>query len=359
MAFTTNQIQSEAKRLHSKLSKVGWSKADCELYAPMTLEINQLKKARDVVILAHSYMTPDIMYGVADFIGDSYGLSKIAAGTPAKTILFCSVHFMAETAKILNPEKEVLVPDIAGCSLAESITPEDVRSLRKKHPKAGVVCYVNTSAAVKAECDACCTSSNALKIVEALPQQEIIFLPDEFMAKNLQPLTQKKIIGWNGRCIVHETFSPETINEIRSNHPGVKILAHTECSPDVIEKVDMAGGTEAMIQYVKQSDAEQFMLVTECGLIDRMKTEMPKKEMVGSCALCPYMKKIMLKDVLQALKSPRPDQIIDLPNDILKKAKRSLNRMMKISENRPTTKTNIRIVKNRKLPSRDPVNPLQ
>lgn len=337
-------LKTEAKRLYSKLKNVGWSESDCEMLAPMTAEINQLKKEQDTVILAHSYMTPDIMYGVADFIGDSYGLSKIAAQTNSKNILFCSVHFMAETAKILNPKKEVLVPNIAGCSLAESITPEDVQKLRKKHPKAAVVCYVNTSAAVKAECDVTCTSSNALKIVESLKEDEIIFLPDEFMAKNLQVLTQKKIIGWRGRCIVHETFFPETVDEIRKNYPGVKILAHTECSPAVVEKVDMAGGTQAMIDYIKENEAQQYMLVTECGMVDRMRTEMPKKEMVGSCAMCPYMKKIMLKDVLQALKDPRPDQRIKLDKITLQKARRSLDRMMEITEGTKKAKVTIKKV---------------
>lgn len=332
MEFTQDQIQRETDRLFKKLSHVGWSKSDCGFIAPMTLEINQLKKEKDVIILAHSYLTPDIMYGVADFVGDSYGLSKIATTSKAKTILFCSVHFMAETAKILNPKKTVLVPTVAGCSLAESITPKDVRRIRRQYPTAGVVCYVNTSAAVKAECDACCTSSNALKVVEAMPQKKIIFLPDELMAKNLQPLTRKRIIGWTGRCIVHEKFSPKTIEDVRKNNPDIKILAHLECMPSVIEKVDMAGGTEGMIKYLEKSSAKKFMMVTECGLTDRMKVEHPEKEMVGTCVLCPYMKEIMLKDVLQALKSPRPDQIIDLPADVLKGAKKALDRMVKISE---------------------------
>ena len=332
MKFSDTQIQRETERLFKKLKNVGKSEFDCAIIAPITLEINYLKKEKNAIILAHSYMTPDIMYGVADFIGDSYGLSRTAQETKAKIILFCSVHFMAETAKILNPKKTVLVPTIAGCSLAESITPKNVRDIRKKYPEAAVVCYVNTTAAVKAECDACCTSSNALRIIEGLSQKKIIFLPDELMMKNLQPLTKKTLIGWDGRCIVHEKFSPKTINAIRNNYPGVKILAHLECTPDVIEKVDMAGGTEGMIKYVKNHQAKSFMLVTECGLTDRMKVEMPDKKMVGTCALCPYMKEINLKDILQALTSPRKDQIIDLPADILKKAKQSLDRMIRITE---------------------------
>ena len=335
MKFSELQIKKETERLFRKLKNVGWSKFDCAIIAPMTLEINQLKKEKNAIILAHSYMTPDIMYGVADFVGDSYGLSRTAQKTKAKIILFCSVHFMAETAKILNPKKTVVVPTVAGCSLAESITPQDVRDLRKKYPNAAVVCYVNTTAAVKAECDACCTSSNALRIVEGMRQKKVIFLPDEFMAKNLQPLTKKKIIGWNGRCIVHEKFSPKTMDAMRKNHPGIKILAHLECAPAVIEKVDMAGGTEGMIRYLKKSPAKKFMLVTECGLSDRMKVEQPKKQIVGTCVLCPYMKEVMLKDVFEALKKPRKDQIVDLPEDVLKKAKKALDKMVKITERKP------------------------
>ncbi len=326
------QINGETERLFSKLEKVGWSKSDCELIAPLTLEINQLKKKKNAIILAHSYQTPDIMYGVADFLGDSYALSLKAKETKADTIVFSSVHFMAETAKILNPRKTVLVPAVAGCSLAESITADDVRGLKKAHPKAAVICYINTTAEVKAECDVVCTSSNALKIIERVRQKEIIFLPDEFMAKNLQPLTKKKLIGWKGRCIVHEEFSPETIKEIRKGHPKAKILAHSECSPTVIKEVDMMGSTKQMMDYVDTSKAEEFMLVTECGLSDRVRTEKPDKKIIGSCALCPYMKKIMLKDILECLKNPRPEQIIDLPSEVIQKAKKSLNRMIKLSQ---------------------------
>jgi len=329
---TPKQINQETNRLFSKLEKVGWSKSDCAVIAPLTLEINQLKRKKNAIVLAHSYQTPDIMYGVADFLGDSYALSMKARETKANTIIFSSVHFMAETVKILNPKKTVLVPTVAGCSLAESITADDVRGLKKAHPKAGVVCYINTTAEVKAECDAVCTSSNAMKIIEGMPQKEIIFLPDEFMAKNLQPLTKKKLIGWKGRCIVHEEFSPETIKEIRKEYPKAKILAHSECSPIVIREVDMMGSTKQMLDYVDTSKNEEFMLVTECGLSDRVRVEKPGKRIVGSCAVCPYMKKIMLKDILECLKSPRPEQIITLPREIIKNAKKSLDRMIKLSK---------------------------
>lgn len=333
--LTDSQIKKETERLFENLSKVGWSETDCEIIAPMTLEINQLKKETDTIILAHSYMTPDIIYGVADLTGDSYGLSKAAKETQYSRILFCSVHFMAETAKILNPEKEVLVPDIAGCSLADSITPEDVKALRKQHPEAGVVCYVNTSAEVKAECDSCCTSSNALKIIETMPQKEIIFLPDKYMAKNLQKLTRKKLITWHGKCIVHEEFSVGHIKEVRTQYPKAKILAHAECNPQVIEKVDKVGGTSNMIDFIKTTKFNDIMLVTECGLSERMRIEYPQKNIVGTCALCPFMKKIMLKKVLQALKNPQPNQFIRINPNIIHRAKKSLLKMIELTEKKP------------------------
>lgn len=327
---SAKEISHETNRLHKKLENTGWSKSDCELIAPLTLEINQLKRKKNAVILAHSYQTPDIMYGVADFLGDSYALSIKAQETKADIIVFSSVHFMAETAKILNPKKTVLVPAVAGCSLADSITAEDVRGLRKAHPKAAVVTYVNTSAEIKAESDAVCTSGNALKVIEGMKEKEIIFIPDEFMAKNLQPLTKKKLIPWKGRCIVHEEFSPETVKEIRELYPKAKICAHSECAPTVIKEVDMMGSTKQMLDYVDTSKEDEFMLVTECGLSDRVRVEKPDKKIVGSCALCPFMKKIMLKDILECLKSPRPEQIIKLSPEIIKKAQKSLDRMIKL-----------------------------
>lgn len=334
MSFSQEQIQKEAERLLDNLKNVGWTIDDCLLIAPMTLEINQLKKEQDAIILSHSYQTPDIMYGVADFIGDSYGLSVIASKEKAKKIIFCSVHFMGETAKLLSPDKEVLVPSVAGCSLAESITADDVRKLRKKHPEAGVVCYVNTSAAVKAESDVCCTSSNVVEIVEAMPQKDVIFIPDKLMGKNMAHMTSKNIILWDGTCIVHEKFKPETVQEIRKQHPDVKILAHTECEPVVLKEVDMAGSTSQMLSYVKDSPSQNFMLVTECGLTDRVKTEFPTKNIVGTCNLCPYMKEIALKDVLVALKNPRGDQIISIPEEVAKKARASLDKMFELEKRR-------------------------
>lgn len=329
--LSETQLKNETARLFEKLQKVSWTETDCALIAPLTLEINELKKEKNAIILAHSYQTPDIMYGVADFLGDSYALSLKARDTKADVIVFSSVHFMAETAKIMNPEKTVLVPAVAGCSLAEGITRRDVEALRKAHPKAGVVCYINTTADVKAAVDAVCTSSNALKIIDALPQEEIIFIPDEFMCKNLQPLTKKKLIGWTARCIVHEEFTPEKIKTIRKEYPKAKILAHSECNPQVINEVDMMGSTQQMMDYVDNSLDEEFMLVTECGLSDRVRTENPEKKVVGACAMCPYMKKIMLKDILECLQNPRPDQIIELPQSVMKGARKALEKMVEIA----------------------------
>lgn len=331
MIFTPAQIEEEKQRLFEKLENLGWSKDECELYAPMTLEINHLKKGQDAIILAHSYQSPDIVYGVADFVGDSYGLSHIAAEHPAKKIIFCSVEFMGETAKILSPEKEVLVPSKAGCSLADSITAEDVRRLKDAHPGVPVACYVNTSAAVKAECDVCVTSSNVLKIIEALPGDEVIFVPDKYMADYIRRSTTKNIIDWDGVCIVHEEFTKESIEEVRKLYPGVEILVHPECTSSVIDQADFVGSTSQMIEHVKDNEHEQYMIVSECGLTDRIKTEQPKKKIVGACAMCPYMKSIMLKDVLKALQSPRPDQIIEIDAETCQKAKASLDRMFEIS----------------------------
>lgn len=331
MNFSSSQFKQEASRLFEKLQRVGWTMTDCEVYAPITLEINQLKKEQDALILAHSYQSPDIVYGVADFVGDSYGLSKIASEHPAKKIIFCSVYFMGETAKILSPEKEVLVPARAGCSLADSITAADIRELKKKHPGVPVVCYINTSAAVKAESDICVTSSNVLQIIEPLPSNDIIFIPDKYMADYIRRSTKKNIISWPGVCIVHEEFTAENIRAIREQYPDVEILVHPECTASVIDEADMVGSTSAMIDYVKKSPQEQFMIVSECGLSDRIKAEEPTKKILGSCAMCPYMKSIMLKDVLVALKNPRQDQIVEIDEDMLLKAKKSLDRMFELT----------------------------
>ncbi len=332
MKTSSSSLSREIERLHEKLHHVGWTRKHCEMIAPTTLEINRLKTEQNAVILAHSYQTPDIMYGVGDYVGDSYGLSRMAMEHPARKIIFCSVYFMGETAKLLNPDKEVVVPRKAGCSLADAVNAEQVRRLRKQHPDAGVVCYVNTYAEVKAESDACCTSSNVVAVVEAMPQEEIIFIPDKLMGLNLQNMTSKKIITWEGTCIVHEEFDESSIKDIRTRFQDVKILAHPECSPGIVALVDFAGGTESMLKYVQESSAKTFMLVSECGLTDRFKAEFPGKEIVGTCILCPYMKEIHLDDVLQALKNPTPEQIVNIPEDIAERARASLDRMFELEQ---------------------------
>jgi len=330
MQISPSALSGEVQRLYQKLHRLGWTQADCEVIAAITFEINKLKKEQDAVVLAHSYQTPDIMYGVGDYVGDSYGLSVAATKHRATRIIFCSVYFMGETAKLLNPHKAVLVPKVAGCSLADSITSKQVRALRKKQPDAGIVCYVNTYAEVKAESDSCCTSSNVAAVVEAMPQQEIVFIPDKLMGLNLKKMTSKKIVTWDGTCIVHEGFNPETVRDIRRRFPGVKILAHPECAPGVVALVDYAGGTSGMLEYVRSSPAKIFMLVTECGLTDRFKAEFPDKEIVGTCILCPYMKAIHIEDVLKALKDPEPEQCVEIPKEIADRARASLDRMFEL-----------------------------
>jgi len=326
-------VEKEAQRLYAKLKHVGFNLGYCRLIAPLTLEINRLKKEKNAVILAHSYQTPDIVYGVADFYGDSYGLSVAAGKTKAKTIVFAGVKFMAETAKILNPAKKVLLPaPDAGCSLSESITAADVRALKKKHNGAPVVVYVNTSADVKAEADSCCTSSNALKIIEGFDSDKVIFLPDALMGENLQKKTKKKLILWPGKCIVHDEFKPSAIMTFKKNTPGLKVMAHLECRPEVVALADMAGGTEDMIRYVKTTDAKAYMLVTECGLTDRMKVEFPKKRFTGMCSMCPYMKKTSLPMILQVLKKARKDQVVDVPEKVRRKAEKALKMMFELTE---------------------------
>ncbi|HLG25590.1 MAG TPA: quinolinate synthase NadA [Candidatus Gracilibacteria bacterium] len=331
----TVNIEHEAQRLYEKLANVGFNEGYCKMIAPLTLEINELKRRKNAVILAHSYQTADILYGVADVVGDSYQLSKKAQESDADLIVFCGVRFMAETAKVLNPSKTVILPAAeAGCSLADSITAKDVRALKDRHPGVPVVVYVNTSAEVKAEADACCTSANAVKVIEGFPGDEIIFLPDKLMAANLQKVVSKKLITWHGTCIVHEDFQPGTIARFRALYPGVKVLAHSECSPLVVEKSDMVGGTGDMIRYVQETQAPAYMLVTECGLSDRMRAELPEKEFLGMCGLCPYMKMNTLPLVLKALKNPSSHDIIEVDEAIRVGAEKSLLRMFELTEPR-------------------------
>ena len=325
---TNIEIKKATDSIYKKVSKtipeIEWA-----IHAPYIYKINKLKKEKNAVILAHNYQTPEIYYGISDFSADSLALAVEAAKTKADIIVMCGVHFMAETAKLMSPEKKVLIPDMdAGCSLSSSITGEDVRNLKKKYPGVPVVSYVNTSAEVKAETDVCCTSANALKIVQSLGVKKVIFLPDDFLAKYVASQTDIEIISWKGTCEVHEQFNDEEINEIRKNNPGIKIIAHPECPPDVIRASDFAGSTSGMIKYVKDNQPEKVMMVTECSMSDNVQIDNPNVKFIRPCNLCPHMKKITLPKVLDCLENETNELIMD--NETIEKARKSVERMAEI-----------------------------
>lgn len=300
-----------------------------EEQAPYIYEINRLKKEKGAVILAHNYQVPQIFFGIADFNGDSLGLAREAMAVDLQTIVFCGVHFMAETAKILNPEKTVLIPDLdAGCSLSESISVKDVLLLKERYPGVPVVSYVNTPAAIKAQSDICCTSANARKVVESLGTDRVIFLPDEYLALNVQKETDVEIIAWKGRCIVHEKFTVEELRAYRRQFPGLIILAHPECSPEVCAESDFVGSTTAMTHYVDDTSANRLLLVTECSMSDNVQEAHPDKELVKPCTLCPHMKRITLEKTLASLRFGQYE--VDVPPDVLAPARRALERMLEI-----------------------------
>ncbi|MEI2386519.1 quinolinate synthase NadA [Breoghania sp. JC706] len=281
-------------------------------YAPYVKAINDLKRQRNAVILAHNYMTPEIFHGVADIVGDSLQLAKEAARSEADVIVQCGVHFMAETSKILNPDKTILMPDMdAGCSLAQSITGADVRALREKHPGVPIVTYVNTSAEVKAECDICCTSSNAVEVVESLGAPRVLLIPDQYLAANVAQRTDVEILTWEGACIVHQRFTGAEMREYREAVPGVKIVAHPECPTDVTAEADYTGSTAGMITWLKQNRPEKALLVTECSMADNIAAEAPGVDFVRPCNLCPYMKMITLPKILASLVHMRDEVIVD------------------------------------------------
>lgn len=303
----------------------------------MTLEINRLKKEKDAVILTHSYVEPEIIYGVGDFKGDSYYLSLMARDSRAKIIIFAGVVFMAETAKILSPDATVIVPDRnSGCSLADSITGEGVRRLKAVHPDATVVCYINSTAEVKAESDVCVTSGNVYDIVAGLPARRIIFVPDRLMAENLRVELRrlgvdKEVISSDGTCMVHEEFTTGQVLAARSQFPGLKVVAHPECPPDVAAAADFVGSTGAMMKYVKASSAPYFLMLTECGLVGRLEVESPEKRFIGGCRLCPYMKLNTLQGILSALEAPREDQIVTIDEGLRRRASLSIERMFSLA----------------------------
>jgi quinolinate synthase len=289
--------------------------------------ILKLKRERNAAILAHNYQTPDIFHTVGDIVGDSLALAREAARTDAGVIVLAGVHFMAETAKLLNPEKTVLIPDTrAGCSLAESITAADVRLMRERHPGVPIVTYVNTSAAVKAESDICCTSGNAKKIVEGLGVPKVIMIPDEYLARNIAAQTTVEIIAWKGHCEVHERFTTDDIRSMRENYPGVTVLAHPECPPEVVAECDFTGSTAAMADYVGQNKPARVVLLTECSMSDNVALQYPDLDFVRPCNLCPHMKRITLKNIRHALETMTHE--VTVAPEIAEKARRAVERML-------------------------------
>ncbi len=288
-----------------------------------------LKRQRDAVILAHNYMTPEIFHCVADIVGDSLALAREAMKVDAKVIVLAGVHFMAETAKMLNPSKTVLIPDSrAGCSLAESITPADVRLMRERHPGVPVVTYVNSSAAVKAESDICCTSGNALKVVESLGVDTVIMLPDEYLARNIAAQTKVKVLTWAWHCEVHERFTSAEVRALRTDYPGVTILAHPECPPEVIAEADYTGSTADMSAFVGRERPRRVVLLTECSMADNVSVGYPDIEFVRPCNLCPHMKRITLPKIRHALETMTEEVTIDPA--LAERARRSVERMLEV-----------------------------
>ncbi|WGS30757.1 quinolinate synthase NadA [Bradyrhizobium sp. ISRA464] len=289
--------------------------------------ILDLKRRRNAVVLAHNYQTPEIFHGVADIVGDSLLLAREATKVDADVIVLAGVHFMAETAKLLNPEKTVLIPDLAaGCSLADSITAQDVRLMRARYPDAPVVAYVNTSTAVKAESDICCTSGNALKVVESLGAERIIMLPDEYLAQNIAKQTTKKIIAWKGHCEVHELFTADDVHQLREDHPDITILAHPECPPEVVAAADYSGSTAAMSSFVETKRPPRVVLLTECSMSDNIAAQHPDVEFVRPCNLCPHMKRITLKNIRHALETNQHE--VTIGPGIADRARLSVERML-------------------------------
>ncbi|MBI5023864.1 MAG: quinolinate synthase NadA [Candidatus Omnitrophica bacterium] len=336
----TKQRQITPEQLHESLKniKVGgtvchYSLKKCAELVPIINEINDLKEELNAVILVHSYVSPEIVYGVADYVGDSYALSKNAMETSADLIVFAAVRFMGETAKIMNPGKEVLIPTaLDGCTLADSITAEDVRRLRQQFPNYTFVCYINTTAEVKAECDVCVTSSNVYKIVERIPSGKIYFLPDKLMGQNLvnemhMRGVHKTISYYTGACYVHEEYGADQIFRIRTEYPNVKVVSHPECNPAVVANSDFVGSTAEMLGYMRETESKEFLMLTECGLSSRLQKEFPDKKLVGTCTLCRYMKSNTLEDILRVLKNPAPRDRVVLDETVRPKAAKCIEAM--------------------------------
>ncbi|AUQ73385.1 MULTISPECIES: quinolinate synthase NadA [Phaeobacter] len=305
---------------------------DWATYAPYVAAILALKKERNAVILAHNYMTPEIYHGVADVVGDSLQLAIEAAKVEADVIVQCGVHFMAETSKILSPDKTVLIPDMeAGCSLAESITAEGIAQMREKYPGAPVVTYVNTTAEVKAASDICCTSSNAAQIVAAQESDTVIMTPDQYLAQNIaQQVPQKNIVWWEGSCIVHEQYTAKDLRDFREWNPGTRLIAHPECPPDVVNEADFSGSTSGIIKYVTDEKPEKAMLITECSMASNIADQLPEVDFVGPCNMCPYMKKITLEKILWSLHTM--SEPVEVNAEVAEQARVAVQRMIDLSQ---------------------------
>lgn len=312
------------EKLKGQVDDLEWA-----YFAPLIDEINRLKREKNAVILAHNYQTPEIFHGIADIVGDSLKLARDALKVDADVILLCGVHFMAETAKILNPEKKVIVPDLeAGCSLAESITAQDVRDLKVQYPGVPVVTYVNTTAEVKAETDICCTSGNAVEVIESLGVDRVIMIPDKYLAGNIAKQTGVEVITWEGRCEVHELFTPEQIQDFREQNEGVVVIAHPECTTDVVDAADFAGSTAQMVDFVAQKKPEKVFMVTECSMSDNVSVEHPDVEFVKPCTICPHMKKNNLEKILHSLKTLTHEVTVE--PELAERARQSVLRMLDV-----------------------------
>jgi quinolinate synthase len=325
----TPALERELAPIYDRMKRVV-TPMEWAQYAPFVKAINDLKAERGAVILAHNYMTPEIFHGVSDFRGDSLQLAREAAKAKGDIIVQAGVHFMAETSKLLSPNKTVLIPDLrAGCSLAASITAADVRLLREAYPGVPIVTYVNTSAAVKAECDITCTSSNAVKVVESLGAPRVLLIPDEYLSKYVQTQTDVEIIAWRGHCEVHERFTAEELEAYRDANPGVKIIAHPECPPDVIGVADFTGSTSGMINWVKTNKPRKALLVTECSMASNVADDVPEVEFVRPCNLCPHMKRISLEAIYESLRDLKHEVTVD--PEVAERARRAVERMVNLN----------------------------
>ncbi|WP_133489646.1 quinolinate synthase NadA [Aliiroseovarius marinus] len=324
------ELASEMQDIYARMDRVV-TPPDFAIYAPYIKAINALKKERNAVILGHNYMTPEIFHGVSDFVGDSLQLAMKASEVEADVIVQAGVHFMAETSKILSPEKTVLMPDMeAGCSLAESITADGIEEMRAKYPGAPVVSYVNTTAEVKAASDICCTSSNAVQIVNAMESDTVIMTPDQYLAQNVANEADKNVVYWPGSCIVHEQYTAKDLRDFREWNPGTRLIAHPECPPDVVAEADFSGSTSGILKYVTDEKPEKAMLITECSMASNIADELPEVDFVGPCNMCPYMKKITLEKILYVLHTMEGQ--VEVDPAVAEKARLSVQAMIDLSK---------------------------